>query len=69
MLFLATPVAYTFTGAACNTSAMLTQIPAATTPVSYCVNSRTEHPREATEGTAGTSIGVFFAIPFYRVYV
>ncbi len=34
---LAAPVAHTFTGAACNTSTMLTQIPAATNPASYYI--------------------------------
>lgn len=35
--FLAAPVAHTFTGAACNTSAMLAQIPPATTPETYYI--------------------------------
>lgn len=35
--FLAAPVAHTFTGSACNTSAMLAQIPAATTPETYYI--------------------------------
>lgn len=35
--FLAAPVAHTFTGAACNTPAMLAQIPAATTPETYYI--------------------------------
>ncbi len=33
----AAPVAHTFTGAACNTSTMLAQIPAATNPASYYI--------------------------------
>ncbi len=35
--FLAGPVAHTFTGAACNTPAMLAQIPPATTPETYYI--------------------------------
>lgn len=35
--FLAAPATHTFTGAACNTPAMLAQIPAATTPETYYI--------------------------------
>ena len=38
--FLAAPVSHTFTGAACETPAMLAQIPAATTPETYSVCPR-----------------------------